>query len=40
MKKDKVWGNEFTVECLAKCINCNINFIQKDEKTGTYRNTV
>ena len=37
MSKDKTWGNEYTIESLAKVMNVKVNVIQKDLTDGSFK---
>ena len=37
MSKDKTWGNEYTIESLAKVMNIKVNVIQKNLRDGSFK---
>ena len=37
MSKTKTWGNEYTIESLAKVLNVKVNVIQKDLTDGSFK---
>ena len=37
MSKNKTWGNEYTIESLAKVMNVKVNVTQKDLTDGSFK---
>ena len=37
MSKNKKWGNEYTIESLAKVMNVKVNVTQKDLTDGSFK---